>query len=563
MGGIKEFRGLLQQAEALATDFGVQPRSVPASDAVVVSDRSAGFHEGRARGPFDRRPAGDGRLGSIGRWKEKSEVEGGAVPIRVGKVAEHLDAGLPAQRVCEGRPDAGAGFKSARPGDCGLQGVGGPAPVEEILSKIGVPKTITEPLFPGGGAETDPTLLSDDLPRPEEGLGNLVRLTRGPGEHQAGVLGDPSKAEPGADEAGAGHMAQADGHRHTGFIGIRETQHEETGIRQTELPIGFEGLLKIGKEKGLHPLPGGTWPGAHRDLRDQAETTLRAHDQLSEIGPRGRGRKSGKAPVSLRRCQDETRDHVLDAAVAQALLSGRPGRHPAAQGRQLPGLGVVAQAATMGLELGLHLRTGGAGAEYCVAGAFVKAEEAVHFLEVQDEDGLISEGSIDASGHRGPTSEGDKPDLLFGAGFEDLPAFIRTLRSTDSVGNGLRRVAPQPDDIDEALAPGVAESVFAILRDLEIQVWKLPCRGAAPGVGAGGDWRAGGVQTFHQPAQHFRGGFETLILKAPSIQSSTPGFIIHKRSIAEENCKDTPGMRAGDATDLAPAADSGLRPFIG
>ena len=80
-----------------------------------------------------------------------------------------------------------------------------------------------------------------------------------------------------------------------------------------------------------------------RRLADHPEYALGAHEQLAQVGPRGARRLL--AGVDLARGGDESQslDKLVDPPVAGRGLAGGAGGHPAAHGRVLERLWVVAE----------------------------------------------------------------------------------------------------------------------------------------------------------------------------------------------------------------------------
>jgi hypothetical protein len=117
------------------------------------------------------------------------------------------------------------------------------------------------------------------------------------------------------------------------------------------------------KEEGLEALVHGPRPDAQRHLGEEAEPALAAEHRLAQVGPgAGRGQAADRE-LAARRRQPAAMEKLLDPAVAQRLLSRRAGHDPAAGGRKLERLRVVAERHAVRRQRRLDRRAGRAGAE--------------------------------------------------------------------------------------------------------------------------------------------------------------------------------------------------------
>ena len=106
-------------------------------------------------------------------------------------------------------------------------------------------------------------------------------------------------------------------------------------------------------------------PDPERGLGDHAEGALRAEEDLVHVWAQGGPGEGLGGQDASGRDAAEGLHHVLDLAVVRGLLARAPGRHPAANGGELEGLGEVAagvallvQGSLVGgaIEAGLHAR---------------------------------------------------------------------------------------------------------------------------------------------------------------------------------------------------------------
>ena len=125
--------------------------------------------------------------------------------------------------------------------------------------------------------------------------------------------------------------------------------------------------------------------GRHRPdgrLGEDPEPTLRAEDELAQVGPGRRGRVGRQVERSGRRLEPAAGEQRLDPAEPERALARRAGDDPAAERRVLPGLRLVAEQPAPRPERRLEGRTGDPGAERRQTARLVEGEQPGQPLEV-------------------------------------------------------------------------------------------------------------------------------------------------------------------------------------
>jgi hypothetical protein len=208
----------------------------------------------------------------------------------------------------------------------------------------------------------------------------------GSDEHEARLVADAAQAEVASDQRRRRHPSEPDGQGDLGLWGVGDANQTQGQTAPGEVSAGLDAVLDIRQEVRLDD--GLLRPGADAQggLGDHAQTSLTAHDQLTEIRPGGRGRQGGERHPVLRSDQFQAGHHVLDPAVPRTLLTRRPGGDPAAHCGEFPGLGEVPQGQIVGRQDLLDLRAGGAGSEDRQTADFIQRHQPAHVFQVQGDD---------------------------------------------------------------------------------------------------------------------------------------------------------------------------------
>ena len=123
------------------------------------------------------------------------------------------------------------------------------------------------------------------------------------------------------------------------FCGVVQTKHSGCGATANDLTAGFDAGFECGKAVCGAALGLGHRVCSQPDARDDSKRAFGAEEQLVEIGPHRCGRAAaGGDHGAIGEHYFEANDHVLDLAVAGAVLACAAACDPSAHGGNIEAL---------------------------------------------------------------------------------------------------------------------------------------------------------------------------------------------------------------------------------
>ena len=209
------------------------------------------------------------------------------------------------------------------------------------------------------------------------------------------------------------------------------------------------------------------YPNAHAG--DDPEHALRADQQLSKVGARGRLRCAAEIEHTRRCHRAQPAHHVVEAAVTRGVLAGRPRRGEPADGRELKALREVAEGVAALAKETFGLRSGQSRAQLGFPGHLVEGVQLVQPPQIQRHHGLeVAANRIKAADHAGAAAERDdrdavvravsqdRGDLFFAAGQQHRVGCVlhAGILAAQQVQRGLAASTHQPGAVVDAAVLG-------------------------------------------------------------------------------------------------------------
>ena len=329
-----------------------------APDAVLMADRPAVLDDRLAGGGLQATPAVEGLVGLCAESEDVRRVEAGAARVDVGQVAERVDplaAAVAFEAVAERPPHRRGKVRQTPPVDGRLECVDRVAEVPQRVAQVRGPEPVPEPLTAERAADAGPAVAPDDRADLPHGRLDELLQARGGDEQEARLRADPAEAEPRPQGPDAASVA-GQGEEGRRFERGREPDHRQRQPRPADVAGGLERARPVGQEPGRDRLDARLRYDADGRLGQDSEPALGSEYELAQVRT-GRGCRMGRqVDRAGRGLQPAAREERLDPSEPHRLLAGRAGRHPAADGRALPGLWEVAQRQAVWRERGLDVR---------------------------------------------------------------------------------------------------------------------------------------------------------------------------------------------------------------
>eukprot|EP00047_Mylnosiga_fluctuans_P001242 m.219490 g.219490 ORF g.219490 m.219490 type:complete len:613 (+) comp10175_c0_seq1:214-2052(+) len=230
----------------------------------------------------------------------------------------------------------------------------------------------------------------------------------------------------------------------------------------------------------------------HGDLRDNAESALRAQDKLIDIRARGDTRHLAGFLDRARWCHNaHTDEQILHVSVDVLLHARGARRDPAADGAELLRVRLVAGADAVLGELLLQTNADDAGLEPGHHVDVVDPEDAIHLggVERHNHAGLSLRAEHRA-GDRGAASEGDQDDVVLDRRLDNCLHVVVAEGEDDQIRNTARLAVAQSKDLLASVSVRAEHAVLGISRDSAVVAHNVLHEGL---VGDGGrdGWQRG------------------------------------------------------------------------
>ena len=339
--------------------------------------------------------------------------------------------------------------REAVPGDRGLEGLLEDAGGEHGVAQVG---RAQERFAPGAGSALAaraarlvpaPAAAAAELERPLQPRPDLV-VGRLEAEHEevgAAVAGQHHPRLAPVDQPAVGGIQPRLGdraHRVRALLEGREAHRHRRPVDRL----------------GLH---------AHPCLGDDAERPLRPEQQAVGRGPGARPGQPARRPHAARRDRAHRLDEVVDVRVEGGEMAARPRGDPAAKRRELERLRIVPQGEAVFSELGLEARPGRAGLDARRARGAVDLEQRVEPAQVERHRRPL-DARLDAADDARPAAVRDDHGAgVRGPGQHALDVGL-VARVGDDVGRMVEAAAEGADEVDVALAVGVARAIVGVGR---------------------------------------------------------------------------------------------------
>ena len=436
-----------------------------ATDTMLMADGAAVVGDGSASRLLELAPARQGLAVAAAGAEHVGGVDARTLAVDVRQVGEHVHAlALLAQAVAQAVFNFVQQIVDVTPVGGSFQGVHCVTGRPQAMAQVGKTKAVLRPLLAQQGTGEHP---AEAL---EQALGlfhreRVLRAVAGDAEGQHALAGAGAAQGQVFFQPGDLPGVAGQGQLGLGLDGVGQAQHRQRHARLHQGADAGQSLLPAGQEHGKELLLLGQPGDPYLDLGDHPEAPFRTEDQLAQIRAGGRGRKGRDLQGAGESLDLAAGKQLLDAPIAQRLLTAGTAGHPATEGRQLPGLREVAEGVAARAQLGLHLRAIGAGGEGGDQAALVEIEQLGHALQRQGQYRLLGLNWVDMPGHRGAAAVGDDDHILLTGPGQQLADLRGGFRQGHAIGKHAEITGAHGQPVRQALSARMAHAHLGIQTD--------------------------------------------------------------------------------------------------